>query len=86
MKRYHSLAIDHEMVLPVLQRGLDDPGEALGPIISALGDQPHALAIPLQAQAIPVHLQLMEPLGPRGDDLARVGMQNSNLGMLLIYA
>jgi hypothetical protein len=32
------LAVDDEMLLPVLQRGFDDPGIALGPVIAVAGD------------------------------------------------
>ena len=32
------------MLLPVLQRGLDDPGITLGPVIAAARDQPHPIA------------------------------------------
>jgi len=37
------LAIDDELLVAVFQRGLDDPGIALGPVIAAPSDQPHAM-------------------------------------------
>ena len=43
----HRFAVDDKSALPVFQRGLNDPGIALGSIIAALGDQPHARAIAL---------------------------------------
>jgi len=42
-----SLAIDDELLVAVLQSGFDDPGIALGPVVSAARDQPHAVAIAL---------------------------------------
>jgi hypothetical protein len=40
------LAID-ELLVAVLQSGFDDPGIALGPVVSAARDQSHAVAIAL---------------------------------------
>jgi hypothetical protein len=56
-----SLAIDDELLLPVLQRRFDDPGIALRPVIAAAGDQPDAVAVPLQAEAEAVLLDLVKP-------------------------
>jgi hypothetical protein len=42
--QHHRLAVDDEPRLPVLQRGLDDPRIAAGPVIAAARDQPHAVA------------------------------------------
>ena len=53
------LAIDNELLLAVLQRGLDNPGVALGPVIAALGDQPDAISVALEPQAIAVEFQLL---------------------------
>ena len=44
-----SLAIDDELLSPILQRGLDDPGIALCPVIAAAGDQADAITVPLYA-------------------------------------
>jgi len=41
------LAIDHEVLGAVLQRGLDDPRITLRPVIATLGDQADAIAIAL---------------------------------------
>jgi hypothetical protein len=56
------LAIDDELLVSVLQRGLDDPEIALGPVVSAPRDQPHAIAGALDPQAVAVILDLVEPL------------------------
>lgn len=47
----YSFPIDDELVLPVLQRGLDNPGTP-GPIVSASSDEPHTIAVSLNTQAI----------------------------------
>jgi hypothetical protein len=44
------LAVDDELLCPVLQRGLDDPGITLRPIVAAARDQPHAIAVALDAK------------------------------------
>jgi len=44
------LAIDHKMALPISERGLDYAGVSLGPVVTALGNQPHAPTVPLQAE------------------------------------
>jgi hypothetical protein len=59
---HHGLAIDHKSLGAVLDGCLDDPRVALAPVIAAASDQPHALAIPLDAQAIAVVLDLVKPL------------------------
>ena len=46
---HHGLTIDDELLEPVLQRGLDDPREAAGPVGAA-----HAIAIALNDQAIAI--------------------------------
>jgi hypothetical protein len=55
-----------KLLVSVLQRGLDDPGIALGPIVSAARNQPHAIAIALDAQAIADILDLVEPVWAAG--------------------
>jgi hypothetical protein len=37
----YRLAIYYELLLPVLERGLDDPWIALGPVIAVAADEPH---------------------------------------------
>jgi hypothetical protein len=41
----HGLAIDHELPVPVLQRSLDDPRKATGPVVAAPRDQAHAITV-----------------------------------------
>jgi hypothetical protein len=52
---------------PSIQGGLADPWEAIGPIVAAPGDQPHAVAITLDANAETVLLDLVKPLRPGGN-------------------
>ena len=56
------LAIDYKMLLPVLQRGLDNPRIALGPVVAVAGDQAHAIAGALDPQPIAVILDFVEPI------------------------
>jgi len=59
-------AVDDELLVSVLQRGLDDPGIALAPVITAARDQPHAIAVALDPQPVAVILDLVEPIRVRG--------------------
>ena len=43
----YSFRIDDELLLPVLQRGLDNTGRTPGPIVSASSDEPHTIAVSL---------------------------------------
>src|SRR5437870_1722809 len=65
--KYHSLAIDHEMLLPVLEGRLDDPRIAACPVIAVACDQAHAVAVALQPKAIAVVLDLVKPVRPGGN-------------------
>ena len=60
--KHDRFAIDHEMPLSVLQRGVDDPRIALGPVIAIAGDQAHAVAIALDAQAVAVIFYFVKPV------------------------
>lgn len=60
---HDSLAIDHELLFPIPQRGLDDPRISLGPIVAVLGDQPHAIAVTANDQAKPIVLYFVDPVG-----------------------
>jgi hypothetical protein len=53
--------------MPVLRRGLDNPREAAAPVVAATGDQPHPVAVALQAKAVAVILDLVELVGAVGD-------------------
>jgi hypothetical protein len=46
---HDSLAVNDKLPMPVLQRGLDDPGIAIGPVVAASGDQSNAIPLALQA-------------------------------------
>ena len=56
-----SNTIDHELLDAVLQGGLGDPWESLGPVIAAAGDQPHPISVPLDADAEAVVLDFVKP-------------------------
>ena len=71
--RITALAIEDELLLPVLQRGLDNPGISLGPVVAATGDQPNTIGIALEAEAVAVILDLVEPLWCGRDMLADRG-------------
>jgi hypothetical protein len=58
----HSLAVDHERARSVPQRGLDDQRIAVGPVVAIAGEQPDALAFALNDQAVPVMLDLVNPV------------------------
>ena len=65
------LAVEDEPLLPVLERGLDNPEIALGPIVSAASDQPDAIAVALCAEAKAVLLDLVKPLRAGGNHSSR---------------
>jgi hypothetical protein len=76
------LAINDKALLPTLQRGLNNSWIALGPIVSAARDQPHAVAIALNAQAKAIVFYLAKPLragrdlGARGRDAELKGFEH----------
>ena len=53
--------------MPDLQRGFDDPGIALGPVVAVAGEQPDPVAVALQAQAIAVIFDFVQPAVPVRD-------------------
>ena len=53
----HRLAVEHEPLLPDLARGVDE-GSA-SPVVAAPRDQPHAVAVALQA-AVSVDLNFVQ--------------------------
>jgi hypothetical protein len=67
---HNRLAIDHKLLSPIPEHSLRDPREAIGPIITATGDQPDAVAIALDAQTISVVFDFVESLGAGGHNLA----------------
>jgi hypothetical protein len=56
------LAIDHELLHPGFQRGLDNPGITLGPIVAVAGDQPDTVAVAFDAQPVAVILDFVDPI------------------------
>jgi hypothetical protein len=58
-------AIDAETLLSVSKRSLGNPGEALGSVVAASGDQPHTLAIALHPHAIAIELYFVKPFRAR---------------------
>src|SRR5436309_1740227 len=65
-----SLAVDDEMLHPVLQCGFNDPRISLGPVISVTRDQPDPIAIALDTQAVAVEFDFMKPILARGHGFA----------------
>jgi hypothetical protein len=61
------------MLLTVLQRGFNDPWISLGPVIAVAGNQPHAVAVALKAQAVAVIFDFVWPIRL----VPRVGMQKT---------
>ena len=79
----HGFAVDHEALLPVPHRGLGDPREALGPVIAAAGDQPDTSPTRSTRRRYPSYFTSWNHSALVGTALPTVGMQNSNLGMVL---
>ena len=71
------LAVDDELLHPVLQRGFNDPRIPFCPVIPVPGEQAHAVAVALNAQPIPVIFDFVEPSARAGTSIPRVGIQNS---------
>jgi hypothetical protein len=61
------LAVDHKLTDAVFQSGLSDPGEAARPIIATSGDQPNAVAVTLDANAIAIQLYFVKPFRAGGN-------------------
>ena len=66
------LAVEHKLLDAVLQGGLGNPGIALGLVMTAPGDQPHPIAVTLDADAEAVLLDFVKPLWA-GRNLGCVG-------------
>ena len=63
----HGLAVDDELLAVILQRRLDNPRIAVGPVVAAAGDQANAIPLALQAEAIAVLLHFVQPDRVIGD-------------------
>jgi hypothetical protein len=55
----HGFAVDHKLTDAVFQGGLTDPREAARPVTA--GDQPHAVAVALQPDAVAVIFDFVKP-------------------------
>jgi len=66
------------LLVPVLQGAFDDPGKAAGPVIAALSNQPDAIAVTLDAKAVAVVFDLVEPVVAGGNGLAEVAGRTRN--------
>jgi hypothetical protein len=58
------LTIDDEMLLPVLQRAIDDPREAAAPVVAVACEKSHALVLADEDQAVAIVFDLMKPFRP----------------------
>ena len=76
------LAVEDELFAAQLVRGLDNPGEAVSPIVAALGDEAHALAVPDHSNAVAVMLDLVGQSEPVGTLMPLTGMANSIRGVM----
>jgi hypothetical protein len=56
------LAVDDEMLLPVLKSGFDNPWVAACPVIAIAADQSHAITVALNPQAVAVILDFVQPI------------------------
>jgi hypothetical protein len=52
----HGFAVDHKLTDAVFQSGLTDPREAARPVIATTADQPHAVAVTLDANTVAIVL------------------------------
>jgi hypothetical protein len=59
---HDGFAVQDEPRLPDLSCGLDDPGVPLGSVEAALGKQPHAVSVALDAQPVPIVFDLVDPI------------------------
>ncbi|MDA9390213.1 hypothetical protein WN73_05735 [Bradyrhizobium sp. CCBAU 45394] len=66
-------AIEDEMLLADLARGLDDPRIATGPVVPAARDQAYPVALALKAKTVAVILYFMKPIRPARDRHASAG-------------
>jgi hypothetical protein len=57
-----SLAIDDELLDPVLERGLNYLRIAIGPVVPVARDEAHTIAVALDAQPVTVIFDLVEPV------------------------
>jgi hypothetical protein len=58
----HGLAVDHEASVPASKRGLGDERKSVAPIVTVAREQPNALAVALNYQAVAVMFDFVNPL------------------------
>jgi hypothetical protein len=58
----YNLAVDDELLDPVLERGFHDPWVSPGPVVPVARDQAHTIAVALHAQPVTVIFNLVEPV------------------------
>jgi hypothetical protein len=77
-RNVHRLAVDHKRVVAIAQRGLDDPRISTAPVVAVAGEQPQAVVLALNDQAVAVVLDFVDPfrpvrnLGAAGGDAGKV--------------
>jgi len=76
---HHRLTINDELLVPVLQRTLDNPRIALGPVVAAMSDQANAITVMFQPQPGAIVLISWSQSGLLGTVVALVGRQKSNI-------
>jgi hypothetical protein len=74
---HYGLAVDDEPLLPVIERGLDDPRGAVAPGVPVAGEQPDAIAVPVYQESKAVIFHFVDPLR-QSRALPRVGMAGWN--------
>jgi hypothetical protein len=75
----HGLTVDHELLLPDLKRGLDNPRKTVCPVVTVPGDQPHAGSVALHAKPVTVIFDFVDPIGPIGNLGPTSGNANGRL-------
>ena len=77
---YHGLAVDRYGSRSQTRQGLTDARKAVGPLMTAAGEQAHPAAFQAPYEAIAVVFDLVQPAGPVGGTRAAVGMHGSMKG------
>ena len=66
----NSFTVNHEGALAVSQRGLDNQGKAVAPVVPVAGEEPNPLAFTLNYLPITVVLDLYPLFTPSGSERA----------------
>jgi hypothetical protein len=62
----HSLTVNHKRALAISQRGLDNEGIAVAPVVTIASEKTHALSVTLNDQAVAILLDFVNPVGTAG--------------------